>query len=169
MTKICRQKHSCSVLGVSLLEVLLAVVIFVMGFVPLLRLFSESGLSQQRMVRDFPVTVSIIERLMITIENEIQEGRFDPAAFAVADPDGVDVTESVLESRAVNSALEKFYGEDSKKAARFVNKCRIFLKTEPYSEPGLIAVKVMFLWKDSPSSDKDYKHKVELFRLIRRT
>lgn len=152
--------------GISLLEVLLAVVIFVIGFVPLLRLFSESGLSQQKIVRDFPVTVSIAERMMITIENELQEGRLDPEMFNSNEDAGVDVTESVVENREVSLALEKFYGIENKDATQFLRKCRVYLKTEPFSDPNLVKVKVSFFWNDRASTNSKFKHKIELFRLI---
>ncbi|MEW6709788.1 MAG: hypothetical protein AB1403_08215 [Candidatus Riflebacteria bacterium] len=150
------------VTGISLLEVLLGVVIFVLGFVPLLRLFSESGLSQQKIVRDFPVTVSIAERILTTIENEIEEGRFDPAMFSSSDGEGIDITESVVENREVSLALEKFYGTDNQDATQFLSKCRVFLHTEPYSDPNLVVIRVKFMWNDRNSTSGKFKHKIEL-------
>lgn len=160
------KKTFIKISGVSLLEVLLAVVIFVIGFVPLLRLFSESGLSQQRILRDFPVTISIAERLLVTIENEIREEKLNPEMFNSKEETGVDITESVVENQQVSLALENFYGAENKDATQFLNKCRVYLKTEPLSDPNLIKIKVSFLWNDRPAASSGYKHKIELFRLI---
>lgn len=151
--------------GLSLLEVLLAVVIFVIGFVPLLRLFSESGLSQQKIVRDFPVTVSIAERVLTTIENEIEEGRFDAAMFSSPNPEGIDITQSIIDNQEVSMALEKFYGSDNRDATKFVNMCRVMLKTEPFSDPNLIIIRVKFYWNDRQAVGEKFKHHIELCRL----
>lgn len=144
--------------GVSLIEVLLAVVIFVLAFIPLLRLFSETGLSQQRIVRDFPVAISIAERILTTIENEIAEGAFDASTFT----SGVDITASVIENQEVSMALENFYGEDNQSATKFINKCRVMLQTIPGSNPNLIEIKVKFLWNEKNTQSREFKHSIEL-------
>lgn len=153
---------ACNDSGVSLLEVLLAVVIFVLAFIPLLRLFSETGLSQQRIVRDFPVAISIAERILTTIENEIVEGTFDAENFRGDGISGVDITSSITENQEVSMALENFYGKDNQSATKFINKCRVTLQTLPNSNPNLIEVKVKFLWNDQNSANKEFKHSIEL-------
>ncbi len=151
--------------GVSLVEVMLGIIIFVLGFIPLMRIFSEGGLSQQKIIRDFPVTVSIAERLLMTIENEIEEGRFDPAMFAGTDGNGVDITETVIENQEVSMALEKFYGTDNQSATKFLRQCRVLLSTKPASDPNLIEITVHFLWNDRGGDNKNFKHSIELYLL----
>lgn len=144
---------------------MLAVVIFILGIIPLLRLFSEGGLAQQKVIRDFPVTLSIAERILMTIENEIDEGRFDTAMFTGTDGNGVDITESVIENQEVSMALEKFYGTDNQSATRFLTQCRVLLSTKPSSDPNLIEITIRFLWNDRDTNSKDFKHGIELHLL----
>ncbi len=151
--------------AVSLIEVMMAVVIFVLGFIPLMRLFSESGLSQQRMLRDFPVTLSIAERVLMTIENEIEEGRFDIAMFDSGDANGVDITGTVLENREVSAALENFYGADNQSATQFIAHCRVLLSSRKTSDPNLIEITVRFLWNDRNYKTDKFTHQVVLHLL----
>lgn len=151
--------------GMSLVEVMLAVIIFVLGLIPLLRLFSEGGLSQQKIIRDFPVTLSIAERILMTIENEIDEGRFDPAMFSGTGSEGVDITESVVENSEVSMALEHFYGKDNQSATKFISKCRVLLSTKPSPEPNLIEIVVRFLWNDRNTKRENFTHSIELYLL----
>ncbi|MGM0597486.1 MAG: type IV pilus modification PilV family protein [Myxococcota bacterium] len=154
--------------GMSLIEVMLAVIIFAMGFLPLMKMFSEGGISQQKIVRDFPVTLSIAERILMTIENEIEEGRFDPAMFNSGGPDGVDITEAVVENQDINRALENFYGSDNQSATRFLQKCRVMLATLPDSDPRLIKIMVRFLWNDRVTDSQSFSHSISLYLLKRR-
>jgi len=166
MKFLTEKKRSISLCrGVSLVEVMLGVIIFVIGFIPLLRLFSESGLSQQRMLRDFPVTLSISERVLMTIENEIEEGRFDAALFGGGSADGLDITETVLENREVCKAMENFYGEDSKNATRLFSHCRVLLSTKPSPDPDLIEITVKFFWNDRKTAGDKFAHNVVLHLL----
>lgn len=151
--------------GMSLVEVMLAVIIFVLGFIPLMRLFSETGLSQQRMARDFPVTLSIAERILMTIENEIEEGRFDTAMFNSGGDDGVDITESVIENREVSMALENFYGTDNQSATKFITKCRVLLSSKPGPDPNLVVVTIRFLWNDRNYDSNNFTHNITLHLL----
>lgn len=154
--------------GMSLVEVMIGVTIFVMGFLPLLKLFSEGGLSQQKIIRDFPVTMSIAERVLMTIENEIDAGRFDVAMFNGGGDEGVDITESVTENREVSMALNNFYGNDNQSAAKYLNKCRVLLSTMPGPEPDLIRICVRFLWNDRQSTSQKFAHNISLFLLKRK-
>lgn len=151
--------------GMSLVEVLVGIVIFVLGFIPLMRLFSESGLSQQRIVRDFPVTLSIAERILMTIENEIEEGRFATAMFDSGGADGVDITETVIENREVSMALENFYGTDNQSATKFITKCKVLLSTKPGPDPNLVSITVKFLWNDRHTDSGKFAHSVSLYLL----
>ena len=151
--------------GMSLVEIMLAVIIFVMGFIPLMRLFSETGLSQQKMARDFPVTLSIAERILMTIENEIEEGRFDAAMFDSGGADGVDITESVVENREVSMALENFYGTDNQSATKFIAKCRVLLSSKPGPDPSMVAITVRFLWNDRNYDSNNFAHNITLHLL----
>lgn len=154
--------------GMSLLEALLGIIIFVLAFIPLMRLFSETGLSQQRMLRDFPVTISIAERVMMTIENEIDEGRFDVAMFSGGSADGVDITESVIENNEVSLALEKFYGKDNQDATQYLARCKVLLSSKPTSDPKLIQLTINFYWNDRNYDQNKFSHKVTLHLLKRK-
>jgi len=149
----------------SLVEVMIGIVIFVMGFIPLMRLFSESGLSQQRIVRDFPVTLSIAERILTTIENEVEEGRFDIAMFDSGGADGIDITETVIENREVSIALENFYGTDNQSATKFLSKCKVLLSTKAGPDPNLVDITVRFLWNDRYTESNKFAHSVSLYLL----
>lgn len=154
--------------GLSLIEVLIGVVVFVLAFIPLMRLFSETGLAQQRMLRDFPVTLSIAERVLMTIENEIEEGRFDAAMFDNGNPNGVDITEAVVENAEVSLALEKFYGKDNQDATKYISQCRVFLLSRPTADPNLIQLTINFFWSDRRYGDQKFPHQVTLHLLKRK-
>lgn len=153
--------------GVSLLEVLMGTVIFILAFIPLMRLFSETGLSQQRMLRDFPVTLSIAERVLMTIENEIDEGRFDVSMFSGGGAKGVDITESVLENNEVSKALEKFYGQDNMNATQYLARCKVLLSSKPTADPNLVQLTLNFYWNDRNYEENKFSHNVEL-QLLKR-
>lgn len=149
--------------GISLVEVILAIALFVLAFVPVLRMFSEGGLSQQKMIRDFPVAMNLAERIVNGIENEIEEGRFNAATFQSPDPEGVDVTEMVLGNQAVQQAIANITGQDPKSAAKFMQTVQVKLSTKPWSDPNLIEIRLIVRWSEKKeASAKGFRHEIEL-------
>ena len=149
--------------GMSVLEVLFACVIFVLAFVPMLRMFTGSGLSQQRMIRDFPVAYNIVERIMNTVENDIAEGRYDQANYTSSDPEGLDVTAMVLENSAVFEALKKFLGNETGKSTKFILRCEVKMLVKPTSDANIIEIRLKFRWADRKNTQKKgFRHCIEL-------
>lgn len=150
--------------GISIVEVVLAIALFVGCFVPILKLFAEGGLSQQRMIRDYPVALNLAERIVNGIENEIEEGRFDPAVFQSPDPEGVDVTEMVLGSQVVQQAIVNITGQDPKAAARFMPTFQVKLSTRPWTvDTNLIEIRLLFRWSDKQETrTSGLRHEIEL-------
>ncbi len=149
--------------GISLVEIILAISLFVLAFVPVLRLLTESGMSQQRMIRDYPVAMNVAERVVNGIENEIEAGRFDPAVFQSPDPEGVDVTEMVLANRNVCDAVKNITGADPQASAKFMPAFQVKLSTRPWPDPNLIEIRLTFRWSDRKEAQPGkFRHVLEL-------
>ncbi len=133
-----------------------------------MRLFSEGGISQQKMVRDFPVALNIAERVVNTIENEIEEGRLNMSAFATSDPDGVDITQMVLENQAVLEALKNFSGQEMGKSTKFIPNFKAKLLVRNWKDssgsenPDVADIRLNFFWVDRNSGGNTPKHKIIL-------
>jgi hypothetical protein len=104
----------------------------------------------------------------MTIENEIDEGRFDVAMFAGGGDKGVDITEAVLENNEVSMALDKFYGQDNMDATQYLARCKVLLSSKPTADPNLIELKLNFYWNDRNYEKNKFTHNVELQLLKRK-
>lgn len=153
--------------GVSLVEVLLAVVLFAMAFLPIMRLFSGTGLSQQRMIRDYPIALNIAERVLNTIENEIKVGRFDISEFESSDLEGVDITSIIEPNASVAAALERFVGQDPSSSTQLIRSYQIFLRAANTDFAHLYEITVRFRWTDL-ISDESFRHEIVLSTFMNR-
>jgi len=127
--------------GFSLLEGLLAVVLFVVVMLPLFRLYSETGISQQKMIRDYAVAINIAENALNLIENEIDRGTITPAF------DQQDVTDIVLGNASAQAAISQFLGEGSSGSTKYMPRFRLFLTAKPAAGiPQLIEITLRFAW-----------------------
>lgn len=126
--------------GASVVEVLLAIVMFMTLFLGALRLYTESNLPQQAMIRDFAIAMNICERFINSLQNDFMEG--DPPP--VSDTER-DVTEAVLDNPAVQDYLKIFAGGVGKETTELVANFKTFL-TVKEEEPDLYRLIVRFQW-----------------------
>lgn len=126
--------------GVSVVEVLLAIVLFMVLFLGALRLYTEANLPQQGMIRDFAIAMNICERFINSLKNDFLEG--DPPPVTGTEQ---DVTEAVLDNPAVQDYLAIFAGGVGKQSTELVSNFKTFL-TIREEEPNLFRIKVRFHW-----------------------
>ena len=169
MTRSRNSKRTAKRRAISIVEVLLACILFVLVFLPIMRVFSETGMSQQKMIRDFPVAFNIAERIMNTVENEIAEGRFQESVYVTADPEGIDVTNMILENASILEALKLFLGTETEASTKFIGACQVKLLVKPTSDPDIIEMRLKFRWADRVETGQTgFRHCIELNMLKNR-
>jgi len=76
--------------GFVLIEALVAVLLFAVICFPLYKLYFQTGLGQQRMVRDFLAVTNVSEKILNRIDHQLEKTK------KALDPLGKDVTAEVL-------------------------------------------------------------------------
>ncbi len=117
---------------------LIACLVFVIIFVPIFRLYSEQGLAQQKLIRDYGVAINIAENALNLIENEIEAGRFN------ANITDEDVTSVVLGNQAAQDAIKNFLG-DADPSTKYIPRFQILLTARPQTAD-LVELRLKFLW-----------------------
>lgn len=130
--------------GFSLLEVLVGMVIFLCIFLGSMKLYTESNLPRQAMIRDFAIALNICERFLNSLQNDIATGKAPPPSDKE-----IEVTEAVLESPDIQDYLKVFSGGVGKDATELVFHFRAFLKVK--DEPDqLKRLQMRFEWGNKP-------------------
>lgn len=115
--------------------------VFTFSFIPLYRLFSETGISQQKMIRDYAVAINIAENAMNLIESEIDLGNIP---IAVSDQ---DISELIFGNVAVQSAIQKMLGYGADSATKYMPVFRLFLTARPFQgNADLMEIRLKFVW-----------------------
>ena|GEM_PF-1782023 len=139
----CKLPNSNSIFkasGVSVVEILLAIVMFMTLFLGALRIYTESNLPQQAMIRDFAIAMNICERFINSLQNDFMEG--DPPPVSDTEK---DVTEAVLDNPAIQNYLKVFAGGVGKKETELVANFKTFL-TVKKEDTDLYRLIVRFQW-----------------------
>lgn len=133
-------------------------VIFVMVFVPLYRLYTEIGIGQQKMIRDYAVAINIAENAVNLIESEIDAGRL-PNAMT-----DEDVTDLILGDAGSQQAVQNMLGYGVESSVKYMPAFRLFLTARPFGgNPNMFEIRLRFVWGNKgPGNALDKKHEFEL-------
>jgi len=153
-------------LGIGLLEVLLASILFVVIFVPLFGLYSSEGVGQQKMIRDYAVAMNIAENALNMVENSIEAGQIQAI-------DNQDITELILGNAAAQSAIRNLLGHDPSKeeaarsSVKYIPVFKLLLTIKPFNgNPQVQFVQLSFSWgRNAPGKEAEFQHKFVLSSL----
>lgn len=110
--------------GMSVVEVLTAIVLFSIILAGLVKLHTEANLPRQGMIRDYTMAMNLCQRFLNSIAVDIANG--EPPAL----PPGTteqDVTEGVLEKAGSAGMLKTFAGGVGREASELTANFRVFL------------------------------------------
>jgi hypothetical protein len=144
--------------GFSVLEGLIAALVFVVLFIPLYRLYTEIGVGQQKMIRDYAVAINIAENAINLIESEIDAGNLPKT---VVDE---DVTELILGAPATQAAVQKMLGYGVESSVKYIPAFRLFLTARPFGgSQNLFDIRLRFEWGDQGAgTTMNKRHEFEL-------
>jgi len=103
------------------LEALLAVVLFTMAFLPLMRLYSGQGLGQQRAVRDFMAVTNVAEKVLNRIDHQMEKKLYNP----LVGPGRETLQDMILlkagsETSPLGFIAPSFHDESGKRALKYI-------------------------------------------------
>jgi len=124
--------------GLSLVELLVAFVVFVLLFVSAIRNYTESNLPMQSMIRDYAIAMNLGGKLLCQAEDYIKNG--EETSLIGSDK---DITLDLLNNFEFQNYLERFAG-GIKDTVNF-QVTRSIIK-EPESD--IFHVSFNFVWKD---------------------
>ena len=144
--------------GISVLEGLIAVLVFAVVFIPLYRLYTETGVGQQKMVRDYAVAINIAENAMNLIESEIDKGNLPQP---VSDQ---DVSALFFGNPAAQKAIQGMLGYGAAESVKYIPAFRLFLTTRPFQgNANLYEIRLRFVWGNKQTGNQiEGKHEFEL-------
>lgn len=125
--------------GMGVLEVLLAVVLFVIIFMPLFHLYTVEGLGQQKLIRDYAVAINIAENALNLIENSIERGDIN------RDFVDEDITPLIFNNPTAQAAIKKMLGDGSQQSTKYMPGFLITL-TAKKMEATLYYLELKFSW-----------------------
>ncbi len=130
--------------GFSFVEVILGIAILAAIGGAVIKVFSETALPQQAMIRDYTVAMNICERFLNSLHNDIAEGTI------VDNMNDKDVTDSILENPSIQDYLKIFAGGVGKDTTSLTTNFKALLTVKPGPAPqsGVIRnIKLKFLWE----------------------
>jgi hypothetical protein len=108
-----------------------------------LKVFSETGLPQQAMIRDYTVAMNICERFLSSLHNDLADG------MAIENMVDKDVTDSILENPNIQDYLKIFAGGVGKDTTSLTSNFKALLTVRPGPGPqsGVVKnIKLEFKW-----------------------
>ncbi|HNV71111.1 MAG TPA: hypothetical protein PKO06_15520 [Candidatus Ozemobacteraceae bacterium] len=144
--------------GISVLESIIAVLVFAIVFIPLYRLYTETGVEQQKMVRDFAVAINIAENALSLIESEIDKGSLPNPVTEQ------DVSSLFLGNPNTQKAIQGMLGYGAAESVKYIPAFRLFLTTRPYKgNANLYEIRLRFVWGSQKTGNSiEEKHEFEL-------
>ncbi|MBU1109856.1 MAG: prepilin-type N-terminal cleavage/methylation domain-containing protein [Candidatus Riflebacteria bacterium] len=130
--------------GFSLIEVVLGIAILAAVGGAALRVFSDTALPQQAMIRDYTVAMNICERFLNSLHNDLAEGT------VVDNMSEKDVTESILDNPAIQDYLKIFAGGVGKDTTSLTTnfKALLTVKPGPGAQSSVVKnIKLTFIWE----------------------
>jgi len=129
--------------GFSFVEVILGIAILAVVGGGALKVFSETGLPQQAMIRDYAVAMNICERFLNSLHNDLTDG------MVIENMVDKDVTDSILENPSVQDYLKIFAGGVGKSTTSLTSNFKALLTIRPGPGPqsGVVKnIKLKFDW-----------------------
>ena len=129
--------------GFSLIEVILGIAILAVVGGGALKAFSETGLPQQAMIRDYAVAMNICERFLNSLHNDLSDG------IVIENMVDKDVTDSILENPSIQDYLKIFAGGVGKETTSLTSQFKALLTVRPGPGPqsGVIKnIRLKFMW-----------------------
>jgi len=129
--------------GFSFVEVILGIAILAVVGGGALKVFSETGLPQQAMIRDYTVAMNICERFLSSLHNDLADG------MAIENMVDKDVTDAILENPNIQDYLKIFAGGVGKDTTSLTSNFKALLTVRPGPGPqsGVIKnIKLEFKW-----------------------
>ena len=130
--------------GFSFIEVILGIAILAAVGGAAIKVFSETALPQQAMIRDYTVAMNICERFLNSLHNDLAEGT------AIDNMIDKDVTESILDNPSIQDYLKIFAGGVGKDTTSLTTNFKALLTVQPGPAPqsGVIKnIKLSFIWE----------------------
>lgn len=86
----------------SLVELLVAIVVFTIAGLPMFSLYFRTGIGQQKLIRDFLSVTTVAEKIINRVNQEIDQQQFIIAQYDF----DKDITNSILKADSVELSLE---------------------------------------------------------------
>ena len=130
--------------GFSFVEVILGIAILAVVGGGALKVFSETGLPQQAMIRDYTVAMNICERFLNSLHNDLASG------MVIENMVDKDVTDAILDNPNIQDYLNIFAGGVGKDTTSLTSnfKALLTIKPGPGPQSGVIKnIKLEFKWQ----------------------
>lgn len=147
--------------GFSFIEVILAMSFLLIVGGGALKVFSETSLPQQAMVRDYAVAMNICERFINSLNNDLLEG------IVIENMQDKDVTDAILENPAIQDYLKIFAGGVGKESTSLTSNFQALLTIKPGPPPQssiIKNVKLQFKWG---SGGKEHNFQLQSYVYVR--
>jgi prepilin-type N-terminal cleavage/methylation domain-containing protein len=113
----------------SLIELLVAIVVFSIAGLPIFSLYFRTGIGQQKMIRDFLSVTTVVEKVINRVNQEIDLQQFSIARFDF----DKDISNSILKGDSVERSLEfldmSFKDKSGEAAFRYIPESTTRLKS----------------------------------------
>lgn len=147
--------------GFSFVEVILGIAILASVGGAAIKVFSETALPQQAMIRDYTVAMNICERFLNSLHNDIAEGTM------IDNMTDKDVTSAILDSPSLQDYLKIFAGGVGKDTTSLTTNFKAFLTVKPGPAPQssvIRNIRLNFLWE---SGGKKHSFALESYIFIK--
>lgn len=150
-----------SVNGFSFIEVILAIAFLMIVGGGALKVFSETSIPQQAMVRDYAVAMNICERFLNSLHNDLLEG------MVIDNTENKDVTDAILENPSIQDYLKIFAGGVGKESTSLTSNFQALLTVKPGPPPQTSVIKNIKLQFKWGSGGKEHSFQLESYIFIR--
>lgn len=116
----------------SLVELLVAIVVFSIAGLPMFSLYFRTGVSQQKLIRDFLSVTTVAEKIINRVNQEIDLQQFIIAKYDFEK----DISNSILKGDSIELSLEfldkSFKDKSGEAAFRYIPASTTKLKSVPF-------------------------------------
>lgn len=147
--------------GLSIVEVVVAIAFFTFLFISSLRVYLQSNLPIQAMIRDYAVVINICDRYLKFVAKRVKDGGLEVNA-----PETVDVTQEILDDPTMNNFLEFFagglirkvinQGGSLRKAVALTVNFRAMLVMMPQMNDNLVMLRLTVEWSGRDGADHSF-------------
>lgn len=116
----------------SLVELLVAIVVFSIAGLPIFSLYFQTGIGQQKLIRDYISVTTVAEKIINRVNQEIDLQRFAIAKYNFEK----DISNSIKLGASMDPSLEfldvSFKDKSGEAAFRYIPICTTELKSSPF-------------------------------------